>query len=77
LQAEFSHQVWGPFGVLGFYDAGRVGLKTSDLQFSHFHHAIGVGMYVSAANIVVFRVSVGFGTHEGILVNPKAASGLF
>jgi len=33
-------------------------------------------MYVSAANIVVFRVSVGFGTREGILLNPKPAGGL-
>ncbi|MDQ2777352.1 MAG: hypothetical protein M3Y57_20905 [Acidobacteriota bacterium] len=77
LQAEFTHQVWGPFGVFGFYDVGRVGLKTSDLGFSNFHHALGVGMYVSAGNIVAFRVSVGFGTHEGILANPKVASGLF
>lgn len=77
LETQFTHQVWGPIGAFGFYDVGRVALKASDLGFDHFHHAIGVGMYVSAASIIVFRVSVGFGTHEGILANPKAATGLF
>lgn len=77
FQAEMRHQIWGPVGVLGFYDVGQVALKTSDLGSQNFHHAIGVGMYVSAANVVVLRISVGWGTHEGVLGNVKAASGLF
>jgi hypothetical protein len=76
FQAELRHQVWGPLGVFGFYDVGRVAMRTSDLGFDNFHHALGVGMYISAANIVVFRVSVGFGTGEGILLNAQPAGGL-
>jgi len=77
MQTEFDHHIWGPIGVLGFYDVGRVATRTSDLGFSGFHHAIGTGFYVSAANIIVFRVSVGFGTGEGVRPNPKAGGALF
>jgi hypothetical protein len=76
LQTELDHPVWGPIGLLGFYDVGRVGLRASDLDFQHFHHAIGFGMYVMASNIAVFRFSIGFGTGEGIIGNAKAGGGL-
>jgi hypothetical protein len=77
LQIQLMHQVYGPIGVLGFYDVGKVGLKTSDLDFDGFHHAFGVGLYFTAGNVVVFRLSVGFGTGEGTLLNTKAASAMF
>ena len=31
FQAELRHQVWGPLGLFGFYDVGRVAMRTSDL----------------------------------------------
>jgi len=61
LQAEARHSVWGPLGVMGFYDLGKVALRRSDLGFAHLRHDIGLGVYFSAANRPILRVYVAFG----------------
>ena len=52
-------------------DTGRVAMRPSDLAFEHLRHAVGLGIYISATNRVVFRAYVGFGTGEGIKPNFK------
>ena len=74
LQADIYHDIWGPFGVLGFYDTGRVGLTPSDLGFSHMRHDFGVGVYIRAGGNIVLRAYIAFGGGEGTKTNVKLAN---
>lgn len=74
LQGEYGHNIWGPLGVLGFYETGRVGIHASDLGFSQLHHDVGVGITLSVQNRIVMRAYIGFGTGEGSRMNWKAGS---
>jgi hypothetical protein len=71
FQAEYRHPLWGPFGLLSFYDTGKVALLPSDLNLSHLHHDIGLGMYLRIANRELARVYIGFGTGEPSQIHPK------
>jgi hypothetical protein len=64
LQAEYRHTLWGPFGLLSFYDTGKVALQPSDLGFSSLRHDVGLGVYVAAGRRELMRVYIGFGTGE-------------
>lgn len=70
-QLEYRHPVWGPIGLLGFYDTGKVGLDPSDLSIDHLHHDWGLGLYARIGNREVARIYLGFGTREGTQVHPK------
>jgi hypothetical protein len=61
----------GPFGILGFYDTGRVALMPSDLSLSHLRHDFGVGAYVRAGGNIVLRAYIAFGAGEGSHPNVK------
>jgi hypothetical protein len=65
FQAEYRHSIWGPFGLLSFYDTGKVATLPSDLSLDHLRHDIGVGGFVRIGNREVLRVYIGFGTGEG------------
>lgn len=65
IQAEYDYHVWGPLGVIGFYDTGMVANNASDLSFSDLRHSFGFGLAVYAANRAVFKVYVGLGSGEG------------
>jgi hypothetical protein len=71
FQAEYRHGIWGPFGLLAFYDLGKVGLLPSDISLDHLRHDIGLGLFVRAGNHEVMRVYVGFGTGEPTRFTPK------
>jgi hypothetical protein len=58
---EYGRPIWGPFGLLFFYDAGRIGLS-----FSQVHQDYGVGLSVTVASRVVLRSYLAFGGGEGI-----------
>lgn len=64
LQAEYRRPVWGPIGLLSFYDTGKVALRPADITFSQLRHDIGVGFYLRAGNNGIVRFYVGFGTGE-------------
>jgi hypothetical protein len=70
FQAEYRHPLWGPIGLLSFYDTGKVALQRSDLSLDHLQHDVGVGLYFHAGNREVMRVSMGFGGEVSRL-NPK------
>ena len=71
FQAEYRHPLWGPFGLLSFYDTGKVALLPSDISLSHLRHEIGLGMYLRIANRELARVYIGFGTGEPSQIHPK------
>lgn len=72
LQADLYHDIWGPFGIFGFADTGRVALVPSDLAFSHLRHDFGVGAYLRAGGNIILRAYIGFGAGEGSHPNVKS-----
>jgi len=65
IQVEYDHRVWGPVGLLGFYDTGQVAVKASDLSFANMRHSFGFGFSIWAEGRPMFRVLVGLGSGEG------------
>jgi hypothetical protein len=65
IQVEYDHRVWGPIGLLGFYDTGEVATRASDLSFADMRHSFGFGFSIWAANRAWFKVYVGLGSGEG------------
>jgi len=74
FQGEYRRVLWGPIGLLSFYDTGKVALLPSDLSLGQLRHDIGFGLYLRAGNHEVARVYIGFGTGEGTQVKPKFAN---
>ncbi|RFM30203.1 BamA/TamA family outer membrane protein [Deminuibacter soli] len=54
----------GEFGLLGFYDIGRV--WATDDHSGQWHNGVGGGLYVAPVRMAVFRVTIGY-SHEGVL----------
>jgi hypothetical protein len=52
-------------GLLVAYDAGKVALRKSDLDFSEMRQSFGGGFAIYLADRVVFRVAVALGGGEG------------
>jgi hypothetical protein len=71
LQAEYRHPIWGPFGLLSFYDTGKVALRAADINLARLRHDIGLGIYLRIANRELARLYIGFGTGEPSQIHPK------
>ena len=71
FQVEYRRPFWGPFGLLAFYDLGKVALIPSDISLDHLRHDIGLGMFVRAGARELMRIYIGFGTGEGSRLQPK------
>ncbi len=65
VQTEYDRRIIGPVGFLVFYDAGKVTLARSDLNFTNLHQGFGGGLSFFLAGKVVFRAYVGLGGGEG------------
>jgi hypothetical protein len=65
LQAEYTHPIWGPLAVLGFYDTGRVAMRTSDIGFSGMHHSFGAGLAIQVGSAPVLKFYYSWGGGEG------------
>ncbi|MEP6755966.1 MAG: hypothetical protein ABJA67_10735 [Chthonomonadales bacterium] len=76
FQTEYRHAIWGPVGLISFYDVGRVAQTVSDLSFVHLRHDFGLGLTISATNRVVIRAYVAFGSGEPIRPNAKFGAGI-
>ena len=53
-------------GLLLAYDAGKVALRNSDLNFSGMHQSFGGGISIYMGKDVVFRMAVALGGGEGV-----------
>jgi hypothetical protein len=71
FQVEYRHPVWGPLGVLSFYDLGEVALQPGELSLGGMRHDIGLGIYLHLGNRELVRFYVGFGSGEGTRATPK------
>jgi hypothetical protein len=65
VQTEYDRRIIGPVGFLLFYDAGKVTVARSDLNFTDLHQGFGGGLSFFLAGKVVFRMYVGLGGGEG------------
>lgn len=54
----------GPLGLIGFYNAGRVGLK--DIHDRKWHGAVGGGIYFIPFNLFFISATAGFSQQERI-----------
>jgi len=52
-------------GLVFAYDAGKVALRNSDLDFSRMHQSFGGGIAIYLGKDVIFRMAVGLGGGEG------------
>ena len=48
-----------------FYDAGKVTLRRSDLDFNNLEHDYGFGFRFNTDNGIIFRVDAAFGSRDG------------
>lgn len=64
-QTEYDRRVYGPFGVLVFYDAGKVALQKRAIDFSDLRQGFGGGLSVFLAGKIVFKAYIGLGGGEG------------
>jgi len=53
-------------GLLVAYDAGKVALRKSDLDFSSMHQSFGGGISIYLGKDVIFRMAVALGGGEGV-----------
>ncbi|WP_118975149.1 BamA/TamA family outer membrane protein [Taibaiella koreensis] len=61
--ADFGNYIFkGQFGIAGFYDIGRVWV--SGEQSDKWHNGVGAGLFLSPANLAVFRVNMAY-SEEG------------
>jgi hypothetical protein len=65
VQAEYDRRVFKYLGILVSYDAGKVALRKSDLNFSGMHQSFGGGVAIYLADKLVFRMAVALGGGEG------------
>jgi hypothetical protein len=65
IQVQYDRRIWGPVGLLGFYDTGEVANRAADLSLADMRHSFGFGVSIWAGNRAVFRALVGLGSGEG------------
>jgi hypothetical protein len=55
--ANFGNYLFkGQFGIIGFYDIGRVFVSNEDSQ--KWHNGFGGGLYITPASMAVFRINI-------------------
>ncbi len=65
IQTQYERRLWGPVGILAFYDAGEVAGRVTDLSFSTLRQSFGTGLTIWSGNKVWFRAYIGLGSGEG------------
>jgi outer membrane protein assembly factor BamA len=64
-QAEYRFEIWSGFDAALFYDAGKVTLRRSDLNFKDLEHDYGFGFRFNTDNGTILRIDAGFGSSDG------------
>lgn len=65
VQAEFDKEVWDPFGIYLFGDAGEVTSRLSDFNRGAIRYDVGGGLLLKFGNDIVARAYVAGGGGEG------------
>ena len=62
---EYRWEIWSGLDAALFYDAGKVALRRSDLDFKDLNKAYGFGFRFNTDNGTVLRIDAGFGSQDG------------
>ena len=65
LQGEYRFEVWSALDVALFYDAGKVAMTRSDLDFENLQSDYGIGFRFNTNAGIVLRVDAAFGSRDG------------
>lgn len=65
LQAEYRWELWSGLDAALFYDAGKVALRRSDLNFTRLESDYGFGFRFNTSEGVIMRVDAAFGSRDG------------
>ena len=65
MQAEYNQRFWKYLGAFVFYDAGKVTLQKSDLNFTNLRQSYGLGVSFWMNDAVLFKMYVGLGSGAG------------
>ena len=66
IQTQYEKRLYSAFGMLAFYDTGRVANEPGQLTFSAMRHSFGFGGNIWLEGKVMFRAYVGLGSGEGV-----------
>jgi len=64
-QTEYRWEIWSGFDGALFYDAGKVALERSQLNFKRLEDAYGFGFRFNTDNGAILRIDAGFGSRDG------------
>jgi Omp85 superfamily domain len=65
LQGEYRFEIWSGLDAALFYDAGKVALRTANLNFSNLESDYGFGFRFNTDNGMILRVDAAFGSRDG------------
>lgn len=65
LQGEYRFEIWSGLDAALFYDAGKVALRRSQLNFSNLESDYGFGFRFNTDRGIVARVDAAFGSRDG------------
>ena len=65
LQGEYRFEIWSGLDAALFYDAGKVAMSRSDLDFNGLKSDYGFGFRFNTDNGIVVRVDTAFGSADG------------
>jgi hypothetical protein len=65
LQGEYRFEIWSGLDAALFYDAGKVALRRSDLDFGDLESDYGFGFRFNTDNGIILRIDSAFGSRDG------------
>lgn len=65
LQGEYRFEIWSGLDGALFYDAGKVALRRSQLDFKHLESDYGFGFRFNTDSGIVARFDAAFGSRDG------------
>lgn len=65
LQGEYRFEIWSGLDGALFYDAGKVALRRTDLDFKNLESDYGFGFRFNTDQGIVVRVDAAFGSRDG------------
>ena len=65
LQGEYRFEIWSGLDAALFYDAGKVALRRSQLDFKNLESDYGFGFRFNTDRGIVARVDAAFGSRDG------------
>ena len=66
FQVEYNHRFYKYLGGFVFYDAGKVALRRSDIDFTNLRQSYGFGVSFWMNDLVLFKIYVGLGSGQGV-----------